>query len=172
MNPRVLLSVDEYLHTSFDGADCDFVDGEIIERNMGEEPHAIIQGQLIFRLMSLDRSLGLRVLPEIRIQTRPTRFRVADVAVWRPGDIGTRIPTVPPFLAVEILSTEDRVVRMQPKIQEYLEYGVEFVWVIDPDERRAMSYSRSNPGGSLVEQLRTSDPAIAIPLHDLWSALG
>ncbi len=29
-------------------------------------------------------------------------------------------PTIPPFLVVEILSLEDRVVRLQPKIREYL----------------------------------------------------
>src|SRR5207249_3627781 len=118
-----------YLHTAFDGADCDYVDGEIVERNTGEPPHALIQGWLIQRSASMTATLPLRVVPEIRIQTRPTRFRVADIAVWRPGDIGTRIPTVPPFLAIEILSAEDRLVRLQPKIQEYLAHGVEWVWV-------------------------------------------
>ena len=100
-----------------------------------------------------------------------TRFRVADIAVWRPGDIGTRIPTVPPFLVVEILSAEDRLVRLQPKIQEYLAHGVEWVWVIDPDERRALSYSPSRPGGILVDEIRTENPSLEVPLADLFSAL-
>ena len=171
MNPRVLMSVDEYLHTAFDNADCDYVDGEIVERNMGELPHAEIQARLIQTLAAPAGPLRLRVLPEIRVQTTPTRFRVADIAVWRPGDIGKRIPTVPPFLVVEILSAEDRLVRLQPKIQEYLAHGVELVWVIDPDERRALSYSRANPGGTLVDELRTESPALVIPLGDLLSAL-
>ena len=171
MNPRVLMSVEEYLHTAFDNADCDYVDGEIVERNMGELPHAEIQARLIHTLAAPAGPLQLRVLPEIRVQTTPTRFRVADIAVWRPGDIGKRIPTVPPFLVVEILSAEDRLVRLQPKIQEYLAHGVEWVWVIDPDERRALSYSRANPGGTLVDELRTESPALVIPLGDLLSAL-
>ena len=166
-----MTSVEEYLHTTFDGADCEYVDGEIIERNMCELPHAKLQGWLIQKLMSVGSAFGLQILPEIRIQTRPTRFRVADVAVWRPGNIGTRIPTVPPFLAVEILSAEDRLVRLQPKIQEYLAHGVEWVWVIDPDERRAMSYSPTNPGGTLVDELRTDNPSIVIALSDVLSAL-
>lgn len=165
------MTMEEYLHTSFDGADCDYVDGEVIERNMGELPHARLQAELLSMLRSLARSLGLQVLPEIRIQTTPTRFRVADIAVWRAGDIGRRIPTVPPFLVVEILSAEDRLVRLQPKIQEYLAYGVTWVWVIDPDERRALSYSPADPGGALVDELRTHDPDIAIPLADLLSVL-
>src|SRR3990167_3495520 len=107
MDARVLMTMEEYLHTSFDGADRDYVDGEVIERNMGELPHAQLQGELLYRLRSLALSLRLQVLPEIRIQTRPTRFRVADIAVWRAGDIGERIPTVPPFLVVEILSRSE-----------------------------------------------------------------
>ena len=171
MDPRVLMTVEEYLHTQFDGPDRDYVDGEVVERNMGELPHAILQTELLYMLRSLAKSLGLRVLTEIRIQVAATRFRVADVAVWRSRSIGQRIPTVPPFLVVEILSPEDRLVRLQPKIREYLTHGVAWVWVIDPDERRALSYSPANPGGALVDELRTEDPDIAIPLADLLSAL-
>jgi len=168
MGAKVLMTMDEYLHTAFDDADRDYVDGEVIERNMGELPHALLQAVLI---RTLDPKLGLQVLPEIRIQVATTRFRVADVAVWRPGPISRRIPTVPPFLVVEILSAEDRLVRLQPKIQDYLAYGVDFVWVIDPDERRAMTYSPDKPGGMLVDELRTENPNIAISLTELFSIL-
>jgi Uma2 family endonuclease len=103
-------------------------------------------------------------LPEIRIQISPTRFRVADIAVWRSGQIGDRIPTVPPFLAIEILSPEDRITRMQPKIAEYLAIGVEWIWLIDPIEKSAICYSQRNPAGAMSEVLRTENPAIEIPL--------
>ena len=165
------MSVEEYLHTQFDGSDREYLDGEVAERNMGELPHAILQAQLAHRLLGVAETLGLRVLTEIRIQVSPTRFRVADVAVWRAGDIGQRIPTVPPFLVVEILSAEDRLVRLQPKIQEYLQHGTEWVWVIDPEERRALCYSPTSPGGALTDELRTENPMNALPLSDLWSAL-
>jgi len=39
MSAKVLMDVDEYLRTSFDGSDCEYLDGEVIERNMGELPH-------------------------------------------------------------------------------------------------------------------------------------
>jgi Uma2 family endonuclease len=165
------MSLEDYLHASFDGPDRDYVDGEVIERNMGELPHSAVQMELAYRLRNLAATLGLQVFPEIRIQVSPTRFRVADVAVWLPGDIGRRIPTVPPFLVVEVLSAEDRLVRLQPKIQDYLSYGVAWIWLIDPAERRALCYSSSDPGGTLVDLLRTDDPEISIPLEDLLSAL-
>ena len=164
MATKVLMDVEEYLRTSFENADCEFLDGEVVERNMGEMPHSIVQRKLTVLLDPLSERLGLQIMPEIRIQINPRRYRVADIAVWRAGNIGTRIPTVPPFLAVEILSAEDRLVRMQPKIQEYLSIGVEYVWLIDPEERRALIYSPQVPTGQLTEVLRTENPAIEIPL--------
>lgn len=38
MSTKVLMNVDEYLHASFE-PDCEYVDGEVIERNIGEIPH-------------------------------------------------------------------------------------------------------------------------------------
>ena len=171
MGSRVLTTVDEYRRSHFEGVDRDYIDGEVVERHMGELPHAILQAELAYRLRIAGESLGLKTLTEICIQVMPTRFRVADLAVWRPGDIGTRIPTVAPFLVAEILSPEDRIVRIQPKVREYLTHGAEFVWVVDPDERRALCYSQSDPGGTLVEDLRTANPNLHIPLSELLAAL-
>jgi Uma2 family endonuclease len=166
------MSVDEYLRTSFDEADRDYVDGEVLERNTGELPHSRLQSELARRLGNLAVPLGLQVFTEIRIQTRPTRFRVADVAVWRAGPIGDRIPQVPPFLVVEILSAEDRLVRLQPKIRDYLEQGADWIWAIDPDERRAKVYTSADPGGALADSLRAHNPGIEIPLAHLFETLG
>jgi Uma2 family endonuclease len=93
---------------------------------------------------------------------------VADIGVWRNDNIGSGIPTEPPFLAIEILSPEDRMVRMLPKIQEYLSIGVEYVWVIDPQEKAALSYSRRHREGAAVTMLRTENPDIEIPLESAF----
>jgi Uma2 family endonuclease len=168
---RVLMTVEEYLRTPFDGPDRDYVDGRVIERNMGELPHARLQIELLLRLAGFSKTVGWQVLPEVRIQVSATRYRVADIAVWRSGPIGERIPTVPPLLVVEILSPEDRLVRLQPKVQEYLSHGVEWVWVIDPDERRALTYSTANPGGTLVDELRTERPDVTVSLAEVLKVL-
>ena len=160
----MLMDVDEYLHTSFEGADCEYLDGAIIERNMGEIPHGDVQLNLAGLLRRLRKRLGLRVIPEIRIQINRRRYRVADIAVWTTDEIGTGIPAVPPFLVVEILSPEDRMVRMLPKIQEYLSIGVQWVWIVDPEERSALTYSQKNPAGAVCDVLRTDNPDIEIHL--------
>lgn len=167
MSTRALVSVEEYLHSSFE-PDCEYLDGEIVERNMGELPHGDVQTTLAALLRRLRSALGIRVVTEIRIQIHPRRFRVADIAVWRDDNIGSGIPTVPPFLIVEILSPEDRMVRMLPKIQEYLSIGVEWVWVIDPQERAALSYSQKHPEGAAVTALSTQNPDIEIPLESAF----
>jgi Uma2 family endonuclease len=165
MNTKVLMDVEEYLRTSFEGSDCDYLDGEVVERNMGELPHADVQGNLLRLLQRLRSKLGIRVVPEIRIQIHSRRFRVADLAAWRGDDIGTNIPTKAPFLVVEILSPEDRMVRMLPKIQEYLSIGVEYVWLVDPQDKAALTFSQKDPKGSVCEVLRTENPSIEIPLQ-------
>ena len=96
MPSKVLMDVDEYLHASFDGPDCEYLDGEVVERNMGELPHGILQGRLIFLLMQTAQRLGIRVVPEIRIQIHARRLRVADVAVWRAATSETASPRLRP----------------------------------------------------------------------------
>lgn len=169
MGTKALMDVAEYLHTSFDGPDCEYLDGEVVERNMGELPHGDVQGNLYHALRQLRRKLGIRVVPEIRVQISPQRYRVADVAVWRDDNIGSSIPTLPPFLVIEILSPEDRMIRMTPKIQEYLSIGVEWVWVIDPEEQSALCYSQQNRGGAACDVLRTANPTIEIPLEQAFN---
>ena len=164
MSTKLLMDVEEYLRTSFDGPDCEYLDGEVVERNMGELAHGDVQS-ILSRVLSRMRSrLGLRVVTEIRVQINPRRYRVADIAVWLHDDIGKGIPTEPPFLVVEILSPEERMVRLLPKIQEYLSIGVAFVWVIDPQERAALNFWQKDPQGLVCEVLRTENPDIEIPL--------
>ena len=68
MSTKLLMDVEEYLHTSFEGSDCEYLDGEVVERNMGEIPHGDVQLAL-GRVLSTRRStLGIRVIPEIRIR--------------------------------------------------------------------------------------------------------
>ncbi|MSO23460.1 MAG: hypothetical protein EXQ58_09450 [Acidobacteria bacterium] len=129
------------------------------------------KSRLLLLLSELGSSAGLQVVLEIRLQINRTSYRVADIAVWRSGSIGTQIPTVSPFLVVEILSPEDRRVRMQPKIQEYLGIGVDRVWLIDPDDRKALSYLKENLIGKFADALKTVNPHLEIPLETLWQCL-
>lgn len=146
-----LVSVDRYLHTSFEH-DAEFVEGTIVERPMPVWEHSRVQGFLVLTLGAMEAELGFYVVPEQRVQTRPDRFRVPDVCVvWeRPaGDPGRRIVTKPPYLWIEILSPEDTAVETLEKVREYLAFGVGWVWVIEPVTRTGQIHSRT--GVSSVE---------------------
>lgn len=160
-----MLSVDEYLHASFEDGDCEYVDGEIVERTGYDGRHSSVQGSLLSLLHQHAKHHGAKVRPSIRVRTRENRFRVADIAVWRATDaIGVEYGRVPPFLAVEVLSDDDRMTHIVPKVREYLEWGAQWVWIVDPVEGIALTYSPQNPLGDSVSVLRTDDPLIEIPV--------
>ena len=47
MKTEALVPVEEYLRTTYH-PDCDYVDGEVLERNLGERDHSEVQGELLF----------------------------------------------------------------------------------------------------------------------------
>jgi Uma2 family endonuclease len=74
-------------------------------------------------------------------------FCVPDVCVIaeRPdGQFGRRIVTQPPYLCVEILSPEDTMADTMEKVREYLSFGVEWIWVIDPVSLSGQVHSQSS----------------------------
>ena len=44
MSTVAVVSIEEYLSTSY-RPDCDYVDGEVRERNLGEYPHSNLQSR-------------------------------------------------------------------------------------------------------------------------------
>jgi Uma2 family endonuclease len=55
------------------------------------------------------------------------------------------------------------MVRVLPKIQEYLSIGVEWIWIVDPREQSALLYSHKNPAGAVCDILRTENPKSKSP---------
>jgi Uma2 family endonuclease len=147
-------TVREYLRTSW-SPDREFVDGRIEERNLGEKEHSILQRYLTV-LFAIKRSeWGVEVFPELRTQTQSTRFRVPDVLVTRAQDKFERYVTNPPLIAIEILSPEDTIRAMQAKAAEYRLFGVEHIWIIDPEPR--VAYRHTEAG---LEEVRTGELAV------------
>jgi Uma2 family endonuclease len=165
---RALISVEEYLASVYK-PDCDFVDGEVLERNLGERDHAHLQIALGAYLYTRRKEWNITPLTEMRVQVTSTRFRIADICVVL-GDTPEQILTKPPFLCIEILSSEDRWVRVEARINDFLAMGVPFVWVIDPQTRQAYI---STPADGLREVkdgiLRTENPSFSVPLNELFS---
>jgi Uma2 family endonuclease len=167
---KTFISVEEYLHTSY-SPDCDYVDGEVLERNLGEYDHAGLQGEILIYLAREYRPKGFVAVVEQRVQVAPTRFRVPDICVTPVRRPMEQIFREPPLVVIEILSPEDRVSAVQRKIDDYLNFGVPNVWVIDPKERRAFICSRQGWLEAADLILRSTDGAIVLPLPEVFEAL-
>lgn len=132
-----LVSAEQYLHMSFEH-DAEFVEGRIVERPVPTWEYGCVQRYLVRYLEEPLLPPGWLNSPEQCVQTRPDRFRVPDVCVVTEppaGPFGRRIVTTPPYLCVEILSPEDTTAETLEKVREYLQFGVSWVWVIDPVTR-------------------------------------
>ena len=166
MEAATMIPAEEYLRTHYD-PDCEYVDGRIVERNLGELPHSLSQRAIIIYLGTRENKLGIRVLPAQRVQVSRTRFRIPDVAVLRLPLLDDRIVTTPPFICIEILSKDDTMEYMQEKIDDYLNFGVPYVWIINPRSKKAYVVTKAGMCEA-PEKLETQDPAISIPLAELF----
>jgi Uma2 family endonuclease len=160
-----LVPVEEYLSTSYD-PDCEYVDGPIVERNLGDIPHSRIQRNLIIYLGTRSREFGIEVFPEQRVQVSQTRFRVPDVTAVRLPTRDRAIITSPPYLCGEILSKEDTMEDVQERIDDYLRFGVENIWIISPRHQKA--YVATASGLIEASRLEVKNPAISIPLSAVF----
>jgi len=164
------MSVEEYLSMEFEH-DCEYVDGTIEERDLGEFEHSYVQGLLTTLFNNKRREWGVYALPEQRVQTQKTHFRVPDVTILREGTQREPILTHPPFLVIEVQSPDQPMRRTSNKAAEYLSFGIEHVWVIDPYAR--VAYRGTAQGLELVRsgELSITGSPIRIVLQKLFTEL-
>jgi Uma2 family endonuclease len=164
------ISLEEYLSTCYE-PDCEYDDGVVVERNLGEFEHSFLQanfGAIFTNNIDPWRAFGLIAQ---RVQIKPRKYLVPDICVLRVGSPCERILTRPPLIAIEILSPEDTLRRASLKAIEYLEFGVEHVWVIDPSAR--VAYRGVASGLELLPSGELSAPGtpILIRIRDLFDKL-
>src|SRR5436309_895327 len=103
MGPQTLVPVEEYLSTSYPDGDREYLDGQIVERNMGEHQHARVQSLIISYLLLHYRQFWSAV--EARLRVSADRYRIPDVCLlsgaWPGPERGPL--TQAPFLVVEVL---------------------------------------------------------------------
>jgi Uma2 family endonuclease len=165
MSTPVLTPLADYLGHTTD-PDCDYVDGGLVERNVGEISHSDAQGRTYAFILVNARGFWAGV--EARVPVRADRFRVPDVVVMRGGRPAGRIITSPPEVAIEVLSPEDRAADVQARIDDYLQFGVPAVWLIDPERQRAWIHSKDGSREALDGILRNPAGDLAVPLSAVF----
>jgi len=135
MGTKAAISEEEYLHTSFPGVDCEYRDGELVERALPDTFHAEAQLMLGAFFLPFRKTLSLYAYTEARLKLREGLYLIPDVCVFWPSRPGL-VPDVPPLVAIEMLSPDDRMSVVREKLQEYRAWGVGHVWLVDPHSRR------------------------------------
>jgi Uma2 family endonuclease len=163
MAVQAKVSVEEYLSTSYE-PDVDYVDGELVDRNVGEKSHS----ELTLRLVLYFRNvLHCYAIFETRLQISASNYRVPDMCAYV-AEPAEQVFTSPPFLCVEVLSPEDRIRRVEARVHDYFSIGVPTVWMIDPETREAWIYTPEHRVGVKDGILRTESPALEVPIAALF----
>jgi Uma2 family endonuclease len=138
MGTSLLVSEQEYLATSYE-PDCEYDEGVLLERNLGEQPHSFLETAFGSFFFERRKRFRIRTLTEQRIRIAPRKYRIPDICVYLQPVPEDPVLSTPPFIAIEILSPEDRTAT---SIYE-AKHGI----------------------------LRTENPAIEVPLAELFQAL-
>ena len=163
-----LISVEEYLSSSYE-PDCDYVDGVLEERNLGEWNHSNLQTTISAYLKYRARKWNVRVAVELRIRVSATRVRVPDICVFLRDQEIEQVPTKPPLVCIEVLSPEDRWPRVEKRIADFLAMGVERVWVFDPKKSEVFEYTKTGRRRVMEDLLEA--PPVSIRISELIAEL-
>jgi Uma2 family endonuclease len=136
----------------------ELVRGEVIELPPPQKPHGIICMNLARPLDAYvrRRRKGYVTINDagVILERNPDTVRGPDVAVYEDEDTFEEMPTgygeVPPVLAVEVLSPDDRADQIIRKVTDYLQNGVSLVWLLDPQAQTVTVY-RPDKGPQLLQ---------------------
>ena len=161
-----LISVDEYLLTGFN-PDRDFVDGIVLERNVGEKKHSYAQLGVGTWFRNRRDALHVDALTELRIRIKANRVRIPDVVVAETPLPDEEVFTTPPYLCVEVMSPDDTMAAMQDRLDDYLQFGIPNLWVIDPWKRRGWRVTAEGWAVAADGVMRTADGRVGMPLVEV-----
>lgn len=134
-----IVPVEVYLRSSYE-PDAEYVDGRIEPRPAAEYDHSTWHVAVLHWFWLHNKEWNLRVLPSLRVQVSPNRYRVPDVTVLDRSRPIEQVITRPPIAVFEILSPEDSMMRMTGKLGEYTAMGIPHIWVINPASKQTWRF--------------------------------
>jgi Uma2 family endonuclease len=121
--------------------------GEVIEMPPPKPMHGYIANRIARLLDNYAEKTGVGFVLSndsgVVVERNPDSVRGPDVCYFSASfgnasemeDFLRQYATIPPVIAVEVLSPEDRVNNVALKVDEYLAFGVKQVWVVDPESK-------------------------------------
>ncbi len=160
-----LVSVEEYLATDY-MPNAEYVDGVVTPKPMPTYLHNRVARELLFLILKYNPKLD--PVQEQHVLIREGKYLIPDVAALRADEPQSPYATKPFPLCIEILSPDDRINQVLEKCRDYLRFGIQTVWIIDPVLRHAWIFQNDvmptevSSNGTLVAE------GLAISLSELF----
>lgn len=140
---KELVTAEQLWQMGTEGESYELVKGELIEMTPPGGTHGRLASEIAWLIKNFVKSKQLGVVlveSGFRLATNPDTVHGPDVSFLSaekiPSD-GLPDGYIPgaPDLAVEIVSPSDTASIIQDKVQDYLAYGTQLVWVVYPRQR-------------------------------------
>jgi Uma2 family endonuclease len=125
-------------------------DGTLTQKMAPKPRHSVLQEELLFRFRAARARRLAQAYPELRIVWRDENVppAVPDIVVYRwsrrpigpDGQLADEA-TEPPDLAIEIVSPGQAPAQVGARCAQYVERGVDWALMIDPERRTAHLYA-------------------------------
>lgn len=146
--PEETLTLDAFLQLPETKPASEYIDGQIIQKPMPQGKHSKLQGKLVTVINAVvEDSRTALAFPELRC-TFGGRSTVPDIVVFTwsriplddRGDVANVFQAAPDW-TIEILSPDQKYVKVTKNILHYLTHGTQSGWLIDPDEQMVLAYA-------------------------------
>jgi Uma2 family endonuclease len=148
----------EDLLTIEDRSMPELVDGELVEREMGQKSDSIAATCLILiGVFVREHRLGLMNGGQGSYQVfadAPKKVRIPDVSFTRRERLPAEGPAeghgrIAPDLVVEVISPNDNAEKIQQKINDFLSAGIPLLWIVYPENRTVLVHRRDGTANRL-----------------------
>ncbi len=139
--------------------------GQAIQKSMPTFLHSALQVILGWLL----KEVGILSVCELELRIVPDARPLPDVAGFGKPVRG-RYPTEPFEVAIEILSPADSMQHLMRKCRAYSEWGIQNVYVFDPEDRIAQKWNPLTGGFEGISEIAI-EGRTPIPVTRIWSEL-
>ena len=159
---------------SIDTSRYERIEGQLVERPMPSRRHAEVQLNTTLLLRQITKQHGMKAYQEWTLDEADVPehdWMTPDVLVSLPGPlkesrIGHLLP--PAFLAVEVLSPGQTIPQMLKKARRLLRWGVQHVWLIEPEQNFGLMATKGEARPMLVSDDGTLEAgSITVSMADV-----
>lgn len=165
---KELITADELWQMGGRGENFELVKGELVKMTPpgGTHGHAALSlGSRLFNFVEAHKLGKMMVESGYKLSANPDTVRAPDISFLSaakipPDGLPDGYINSAPDLAVEVVSPGDTASEIQNKVQDYLTYGTQVVWVVYPQQRLVMVHYPDGTARTLQETDILSDEAI------------